>query len=221
VRVKLDRRSFIKLISAVAVAVAGGSVLFLRQPPTEPVATSQVTTMTGATSVTTPVTTSTSSITEPATSSEGFAFPVTWNGDGTTVVDSDDYRLRIDGDVPKPLELTLADLHAMPTVQKTLLIRCVEGWEAEVPWEGIQLSYLVTQAGGSLRNLDHLTVVSVTGYSRDLGPDEITDSDTLIALKAGGAPLSAEHGYPARLVVPAKPGLDWVKYATRIKCVNK
>jgi DMSO/TMAO reductase YedYZ molybdopterin-dependent catalytic subunit len=177
--------------------------------------------MTRATSVITPATTLTSSVVEPTTTSTGFAFPATWNGDRTTVVDSNDYRLRIDGDVPKPLELTLADLHAMPNVQKTLLIRCVEGWEAEVPWEGIPLSYLVSQAGGSLNNIDHVTVVSVTGYSRDLGPHEITDSDTMIALKAGGAPLTAEHGYPARLAVPAKLGPDWVKYVTRIKCINK
>jgi len=216
--VKLDRRSFIKLIPAVAVAVAGGSVLFLSKPPTEPVVTSQVTTMTSAT---TTMATLTSSVVEPTTTSAGFAFPVTWNGDRATVVDSSAYRLRIDGDVPRPLELTLTNLQAMPNVQKILEIRCVEGWEAEVPWEGIPLSYLVAQAGGSLVSLDHVTVESVTGYSRDLGADEVADSDTMIALKAGGAPLTTEHGYPARLVVPAKPGLDWVKYATRIKCINK
>jgi DMSO/TMAO reductase YedYZ molybdopterin-dependent catalytic subunit len=146
---------------------------------------------------------------------------VTWNGDRATLVNSEDYRLRIDGDVPRPLELTLTNLRSMPNVQKTLEIKCVEGWEAEVPWEGIPLNYLVTQAGGSLRNLDHVTVESVTGYSRDLSPDEVADPDTMIALKAGGAALTTEHGFPARLVVPAKPGLDWVKYATRIKCVSK
>jgi DMSO/TMAO reductase YedYZ molybdopterin-dependent catalytic subunit len=95
------------------------------------------------------------------------------------------------------------------------------GWEAEVPWEGIPLSDVVSQAGGVLKDFDHVTVESVTGYSTDLGPAEIADPDTMIALKAGGASLSTAHGYPARLVVPARPGLDWVKAETRIRCINK
>jgi DMSO/TMAO reductase YedYZ molybdopterin-dependent catalytic subunit len=126
--VKLDRRSFIKLIPAVAVAVACTSVLFLRQPPTEPLATCQVTPMTRATNRTV----MTSSV-EPTGTSTGFAFPVTWNRDSATVVDSSDYRLRIDGDVPRPLGLTLTNLSARRNAQKILKIRCVEGGRQKFP----------------------------------------------------------------------------------------
>ena len=40
--------------------------------------------------------------------------------------------------------------------------------------------------------------------------------DYMIALKVGGAPLTIDHGYPARLVAPARSGLDWVKYVAQI-----
>jgi DMSO/TMAO reductase YedYZ molybdopterin-dependent catalytic subunit len=129
--------------------------------------------------------------------------------------------LKVDGDVSKPLELTLDDLYSMSNVQKTLEIQCVEGWAADVLWEGIPLSYLLSQAGASLKNIAHVTVEGVTGYGTTLSSDEIADPNTIIALKAGGAPLTVDHGYPARLVLPQRLGLDWVKYVSRITCSNR
>jgi len=206
---KLDRRAFIRLIPIVAVAVAGGSWWFLRQTAEEPTMTSQATmTNSGASQGT-------------ATTPEAFHFPVTWNGDRPTTVNSIDYRLRIDGDVSKPLELTLKELYAMSNVQRTLEIRCVEGWAADVPWEGVTLSYLLSQAGALLKNIASVRVEGITGYSTTVSSDEIADPDNMIALRAGGAPLTVEHGYPARLVLPARFGLDWVKYVARITCTNR
>jgi len=236
--VKLDRRSFIKLIPVVAVAVAGGSWWLLTQTTRESAMTSQATGTTSTTSASSatsqaatattsaalPSESTTSVVEEPQptlTTPEGFDFPVTWNGDQPTKVDTNEYRFRVDGDVSNPLELTLEELYAMSNVQKTLKIACVMGWAADVPWEGIPLSYLLTQAGATLKNIDHVTVEGVTGYETTLSSDEVANSDNMIALKAGGAPLTIDHGYPARLVMPARFGLDWVKYATRITCANK
>jgi len=196
---KLDRRSFIRLIPVLAVAVVGGSWWFLRQTAREPTIASQAT----------------------ATTTKAFDFPVTWNGDRPTMVNLNDYRLKVDGDVSNPLELTLEDLHTMPSVQRTLRIQCVEGWRAWVPWEGVLLSHLLSLAGASLEKIAHITVESVTGYNTTISSDEIANSDSMMALKAGGVPLTVEHGYPARLVAPTKLGLDWVKYVRRITCTSK
>ena len=195
---KLDRRSFMKLIPVVAVAVAGGSWWFLigagrtRRAPSQPT----------------------------ATTSKAFDFPVTWDRDQPTKVNLDDYRLKVDGDVSNPLELALDDLYAMPNVQRTLKIECVGGWTADVPWEGIPLAYLLSLAGPP-EKIAYITVESVTGYKRTIGTDEVANPDNMIALKAGGVPLTVEHGYPARLVAPTKYGLDWVKYVGRITCIRK
>jgi DMSO/TMAO reductase YedYZ molybdopterin-dependent catalytic subunit len=156
----------------------------------------------------------------PPSTSGGFSFPVTWNGERTTIVDPNDYRLKIDGDVPNPLSLRLAELYAMPSVQKNLNIKCEEGWSADVPWEGIPISHLLEQAGLSLKNINHVTVKAVTGYSRTLNSDEIANLDYMIALKVDGSPLTADHGYPARLVAPTRSGLDWVKYVDRITATS-
>lgn len=236
---KLNRRSFIKLIPAVALAVAGGSWWFLEETAREfaiasqhSVTTSQATQVSVTTSETSQASATTSVVPQTtltpseatqvsAATPEAFVFPITWNGDGPTKVSPKDYRLKIDGDVPKSLNLTLEELYAMPSVQKDMRIICVEGWATDVHWEGISLSYLLSQAGASLKNIANVKVRGITGYEIMLSSDEAADSGTLIALKAGGVPLTIDHGYPARLVSPTRLGLDWVKYVTRITCKNK
>lgn len=195
---KLNRRLFIKLVPALALAVAGGSWWFLGRTTRGPNIASQ------------------------ATTSIASDFPVTWNGDLPTKIDLNDYRLRVDGDVSKPLQLTVDDLYAMSDVQKTLKIQCVEGWAADVLWEGIPILYLLSRAGATPKSIDHVTVQSVTGYNAIvLTPDDVANSDNMIALKAGGIPLTIEHGFPARLVAPARLGAEWIKYVNRITCTNK
>jgi DMSO/TMAO reductase YedYZ molybdopterin-dependent catalytic subunit len=194
---KLNRRLFIKLAPVFALAAAGGSWWFFGRTAKGPTEDSQITT------------------------SQASEFPVTWNGDQPIKIDLNSYRLRVDGEVPKPLELTMDDLYAMADAQKTLKIQCVEGWAADVLWEGIPILYLLNQAGAAPKNLAHVTVQSITGYNTVLNPDEIADPDNMIALKAGGTPLTVDHGFPARLVAPAKLGLSWVKYVDRISCTSK
>ena len=214
---KPDRREFIRLIPLVAVAIATGSWWFFERTTIEVPMTSQTTATTTVTQ-----TASTSSAIPPVISTtEASDFPVTWNGDQPTAVNLNDYRLIVDGDVSTPLKLTLEDLRAMPSVQKTLQIRCVMGWAADVFWEGIPLLYLLNQAGASLKNIANVVIESVTGYTMTLSSDEAANPDNIIALKAGDLPLTVEHGYPARFVIPARPGFEWVKYVTRITCTSK
>ncbi len=198
---KITRRSFINLIPAVAVVIAGGTWWFLAHTGSATTAVSQGTLTS-------------------ATTSAGFEFPITWNGDQPRPINSNDYRLKIDGDVSNPLELKLEELYAMTTVQKTLRIRCVEGWIADVPWEGIPLSYLLKQAGSSPKSGAHVTISAITGYSTTLSSFEAANLDNMIALKVAGAPLTIDHGYPARFVAPSRPGEDWVKYVSRITCTS-
>jgi DMSO/TMAO reductase YedYZ molybdopterin-dependent catalytic subunit len=200
---KLTRRDFIKL-APIGVAVGFASWWLVKQEnPTSPSA-SEV-----------------ESSTQTRASTIGASsFPVTWNGDFPQDVDPRDYRLRVDGDVATPLQLSLQELEAMPSVEKSLPIRCVEGWSALVLWEGVPLSYLLSQAGAPAK-FDHVTVESILGYTTKIKQIVVANSNTMIALKAGAAPLTIDHGYPARLVLPGVHGLDWVKQVGRITCARE
>jgi DMSO/TMAO reductase YedYZ molybdopterin-dependent catalytic subunit len=222
---KLDRRSFMKLIPVGLVAI--GLWWFLGQNAREPIRTPQVTGTRSTASHTASTTettlqamSTTSTATQASSTAAVFEFPVTWNGEQASAINPNDYRLKIDGDVANPLELKLGDLYAMAGVQKTVKIQCVEGWSADVPWEGIPLSYLLKQAGSSLKSVTHVTIKAVSGYSTTLNSDEVADLNCMIALKVGGAPLTVDHGYPARLVAPMRPGLEWVKCVATITCTN-
>jgi len=200
---KLSRRSFIKLVP-IGIAISLASWWFLGKET--------------ATSSSGPVGSVRSS--QPTLKTEGISdFPVAWNGGQPTHVDPRDYLLRVDGDVSNPLQLTLSDLYAMSSVTESSTIECVEGWNATVAWEGIPLSDLLSQAGAPSK-FDHVTVKSINGYATEINQNDVTDLRVLIALKIGSAPLKVEHGYPARLVLPTKPGYQWAKYVNRITCAR-
>ena len=200
---KLTRRGFIKLASVAVIASVASWWLVKQESPSTPSSASE--------------NTSSSQINTSTVAPSNF--PVTWNGDFPQNVDPSDYRLTVDGDVVNPLQLTLEELAAMPHVERTVPIRCVEWWSAIVSWEGISLSYLLNQAGAPA-NFDHVTVESVLGYSSTLSQTVVANPNTMIAFKAGGVPLTPDHGYPARLVLPAAHGLDWVKQVGKITCTK-
>jgi DMSO/TMAO reductase YedYZ molybdopterin-dependent catalytic subunit len=210
----LTRRAFIKLIPMGA-AVGVASWWFLKQKTqTSSTGYAENTSSPQAQTQTSPQTES-----NTGASSVASDFPVTWNEYQPTNVDPKAYRLSVDGDVSHPLQLTLDELYSMSSLSESQTIYCPGEWSALVAWEGIPLSSVLSLAGAP-STFDHLTVESVTGCSMDLTQNDIAVSGTMIAVKAGSAPLKPEHGYPARLVLPGKPGYQWVKCLARITCVK-
>src|SRR5216110_1031426 len=53
------------------------------------------------------------------------------------------WRLRVDGLVAQPLDLSLDDLLRMPRVSYTVKHHCVEGWSAIASWHGVPLAAIV------------------------------------------------------------------------------
>lgn len=50
-----------------------------------------------------------------------------------------------------------------------------------------------------------------------LAANQIADPDALLALRVDGADLSLDHGYPARIIVPALPGVHNTKWVAGIE----
>jgi Oxidoreductase molybdopterin binding domain len=126
------------------------------------------------------------------------------------------WRLRVAG--PTALSLSLADLRAMAQHEAVLPIACVEGWSATATWSGVRLGDVLALAGIDADR--HVQVVSLEEgslYSHSpLGPTTAHDPLTLIALRIGGEPLVLDHGYPARLIAPNRPGVQQTKWLSRI-----
>jgi DMSO/TMAO reductase YedYZ molybdopterin-dependent catalytic subunit len=77
----------------------------------------------------------------------------------------------------------------------------------------VPLSALLERAG--VKGGAHsVTVTGVTGYNRRFSLDEARSA--LLAVAVAGQPMSDDHGFPARLVMPGHRGFDWVKWVTQI-----
>ncbi len=151
-----------------------------------------------------------------------------------------DWRLRVTGDVRRPLALTLPDLRSFEEVTLPLLVQCagngralfrprVPGaqWEkgavGNATWTGVRLRDVLQRAGMGVR-AKH---VRLQGADRPLRPqtplfirsipiEKALDPNTLLAYKMNGEPLSPLHGAPLRIIVPGWYGDHCVKWLTDI-----
>jgi DMSO/TMAO reductase YedYZ molybdopterin-dependent catalytic subunit len=128
------------------------------------------------------------------------------------------YRLVVTGP-SGDLELDLGALNAMPQHTAELPIACVEGWSATATWTGVRLRDLVARAGADPENASVL-IESLERRGRYrtsvVPPTHTRDPLTLIALRLNGRTLHPDHGYPARLIAPSRPGVLQTKWVGRL-----
>jgi hypothetical protein len=126
------------------------------------------------------------------------------------------WRLAIEGE--RSLELSRADLLAMEPATETLPIACVEGWSTTQTWTGVRLRELAVLAG--VADVETLLVESLQpqgAFNRvTLSGLQATDERSLLALRVNDADLSLDHGFPARIIVPAMPGVHNTKWVARL-----
>jgi len=128
-----------------------------------------------------------------------------------------DWRLELGG--VRDASLSLADLHAMTQRSYDLPIACVEGWSTTQRWTGVRLADLAAVAGvPEARELRVRSLQPVGRFRRvTLGAPQIHDPRALLALEVNGAELALDHGYPARIIVPALPGVHCTKWVAELR----
>jgi DMSO/TMAO reductase YedYZ molybdopterin-dependent catalytic subunit len=165
-------------------------------------------------------------------------------------LDAGVWRLRVEGAVERPFELTYEDLVKLPSRKRTAMLECagngrvllspkVPGaqWElgavSNAEWTGIPLSALLERAGvkpgavevvleGADRGAvnDEPKSPGEIPFARSL-PLEKAREDVLLAHRMNGEPLPAAHGFPLRAIVPGWYGMASVKWLTRIMVVDR
>lgn len=112
-----------------------------------------------------------------------------------------------------------AELLAMPQHTVELPIACVNGWSQTATWRGIRLSSLMDAVGREPGEAIMLTSLEQQGNYRvtTMGPEFVDNDLTLVALHLNGEVLDLEHGYPARMIAPARPGVLQTKWLSRLE----
>jgi DMSO/TMAO reductase YedYZ molybdopterin-dependent catalytic subunit len=128
------------------------------------------------------------------------------------------WRLSVEGAVARPLRLSRAELAAMPQHEVDLPIACVEGWSASARWRGVRVRDLLEEAGAEPGAEVGAESLQPRGrYRRStLNRLHVADADTLVALEINGEPLALDHGFPARLIGPNRPGVLQTKWLSRL-----
>ena len=133
-------------------------------------------------------------------------------------IDPAAYRLALTGAVERPATYTLADLRALPQAEQVSDFHCVTGWSVnDVRWRGVRFHDLLAGAGLRADATSLRFVSDEVPYDDSLSLDQALSPDTMLALDLDGGPLSAAHGFPARVVMPRMYGYKNVKWVTRIE----
>jgi DMSO/TMAO reductase YedYZ molybdopterin-dependent catalytic subunit len=129
----------------------------------------------------------------------------------------DTWRLTLRGG-PAPVVLDRGTLTAMPQHTARLPIACVEGWSTTETWSGVRLRDLARLAGVAAPQSASVESLERFGAFNHavLQGNQVEDPDSLLALRVNGAELSLDHGYPARIIVPALPGVHNTKWVASI-----
>ncbi|MEJ8278894.1 molybdopterin-dependent oxidoreductase [Pseudonocardia spirodelae] len=129
----------------------------------------------------------------------------------------DGWRLTLTGGAA-PVVLDRAALAALPQHTARLPIACVEGWSTSQEWTGVRLTDLARAAGVPAPASAEVRSAEAAGpFTRSLlNRAQTLAPDSMLALRVNGADLSRDHGFPARLVVPALPGVHNTKWVATI-----
>lgn len=134
---------------------------------------------------------------------------------GTPQIDPATFQLTIDGAVTVPMQLSMADLQALPLTTMVIRHVCVEGWAAIVQWGGVRLQDIaaLVQPKPEAR---YVYFQSADDYYESWDLPSALHPQTLMAYQKNGAPLPAENGAPLRLAAPIKLGYKQIKWVTRL-----
>jgi DMSO/TMAO reductase YedYZ molybdopterin-dependent catalytic subunit len=159
-------------------------------------------------------------------------------------LDASTWKLTIGGEVEKPVTLTLADLQKVPIHSATNTMECAgngrslqspkvpgiqwgKGAVGNAKFSGPSLKVLLEKAGVKdtgkhvmFRGLDEVPG-KVPPFIRSIPIEKAIDADTLVATHMNGAPLTAHHGFPARVVTPGWAGAASCKWLTEITVLDK
>lgn len=155
----------------------------------------------------------------------------------TPKVDLDSWRLRVEGLVDHPIELSLEQIKSRPKKELVATLECsgngaspsFMGAVGNARWSGTSLAALLKECGVQADAVEAAFWGADSGkekirdteydqnFARSLSKADAMRDDILLAWEMNGQPLAADHGAPLRLIVPGWYGIAWVKWLSRIE----
>jgi DMSO/TMAO reductase YedYZ molybdopterin-dependent catalytic subunit len=169
----------------------------------------------------------------PITANDDF-YIVTKNAVADPIVDVASWRLIVDGEVNRPVQLDYRRLRALTPVEVIKTLECISNFTSgchltsfgcdlisTARWKGARLSDVLQLAGGLKASAVGLAFLSTDEFSSGLPPEVADDRETLLVYEMNGQPLPREHGFPVRLLVPGRYGMKNPKWLTGVRAMTQ
>ena len=147
-------------------------------------------------------------------------FPVLHYGD-VPEVNIETWDFTVKGLVRNPLRLSFDEFMKLPSVELRADFHCVTGWtKFDLHWKGV-LFKTIAELANPLPDARYVLIFAENNYTTNLPLDIAMDNDVIFAYEYEGKPLTPEHGYPLRLVVPKRYAYKSAKWVRGIEFLQK
>jgi DMSO/TMAO reductase YedYZ molybdopterin-dependent catalytic subunit len=138
----------------------------------------------------------------------------------TPTIETENWQLRVFGEVEEPIVFSWEEMQALPQVDVEVDMHCVTHWsKLDMVWQGIHIRDILQRVQVK-PSAQFVIVHAYGGYTTNLSLDALDDDDVLLAHSANGEPLTRDHGYPMRLVVPKFYAWKSAKWISGLEFAN-
>ncbi len=139
-------------------------------------------------------------------------------------VSGSDWKLSVEGLVNHPQSYTYDQIRSRPSTNHIATLECISNevggaYISNGEWTGFPLKDLLDEAGVK-DGVKDVVFYADDGYSDSIPLSVALDPNTFLVHELGGAPLTKDHGYPVRMLVPNIYGMKNVKWLTKIALVD-
>ncbi len=135
---------------------------------------------------------------------------------GIQKVPIEGYSLKIKGLVNQEVAISYDDVLEMESVEKLIVLHCVEGWNATVLWKGVRIKSLIDLAIAK-NSANTVIFRCYDGYTTSMPLSTILERDMILAYSSNGVELPPSLGFPFIVVAEDKLGYKWARWVTEIE----
>ena len=140
-------------------------------------------------------------------------------------INANDWNLTIKGLVDNPVVINYEEIRSMNSVEEFATLTCISNkiggnLVGTALWKGVRLRDILSKAGVQ-SSVKYIVFRCSDGYDVGIPLENGMMDSTVLAYDMNNSPLTSEHGYPVRAIVPGFYGMMNPKWITEIELVDK
>ncbi len=142
----------------------------------------------------------------------------------TPAIKAEEWALNIDGLVGSTLVLDYAAVKAVPAIEDMRTLECIGnpvGGDliGNVQWKGFDVQEILKRVNVK-STATHVKFECADGYSTSVELKWVTQPNVLMAYEMNGQPLTVEHGFPLRILMPGLYGQKMPRWITHMEFID-